>query len=151
MFASRYQSAGRQWVPVAVSSAVVPALGITNLGQPRQVSKCQAEDVRGVYLEVDGLPVDALVVACYSRRLGFDFALDLSEVVEPAPWDVQKLPPFLLAGHAGRGMWNVHFIVLVGVVSFAGQVYELEDERPPGNDAAASREKVPADNIFEHG
>lgn len=122
----------------------------THLGQAGQVDQRQAEDVRGVDFEVDGLSVDALVVSCYPGRLGLNLAPDLGEVVEPAPWNVQKLCPLLLARHAGGGVWHVDFVVVVGILALGGQVDELEDERSPCNDAVASGQKVSADNVLEH-
>jgi hypothetical protein len=123
---------------------------VTNLRQPRQINKRQAEDVRRVDFEVDGLSVDALVVSCNSRRLGFNLALDLAKVVEFAPRDVEELAPFLLAGYTRWGMWDVDLVVLVGIFAFAGKIDELENKRPSCYDAATSGEKVSADNIFEH-
>ena len=107
--------------------------------------------MRRVDLEVDGLPVDALVVSCYPRRLALNLLSDLIKVVELAPWDVEELAPFLLPCYARRCVWDVHFIVLVGVFSVAGEVDELENERPPGDDATASGKKVSANDVLEHG
>lgn len=102
-----------------------------------------------VDLEVDRLPVDAFVVSCYPRGFVLDFAFNLGEVVEPPPGNVQKLSPFLLASYARGGMWNVNLIVIV-FIALAGKVDELKDKRPTCYDAAASGEKVSADNILEH-
>lgn len=104
----------------------------------------------GVNLEVDGLSVDALVVSRYPCRLVLNLAPDLGEVVVSPPWDVQKFSPFLLSGDTCWCVGHVYFIVIVGVVAFAGKVDELEDERPPGNNAAASGEEVSADNVLEY-
>jgi hypothetical protein len=130
---------------------VFPAkkVAVTNLCQAGQVNERQAEDVRGVDLQVDGLPVDALVVSCYSRRLVLDLALDVGEVVEPLAGDVEELAPFLLAGYTGWCVGHVDLVVVV-FVAFAREVDELEDERPAGDDAAATGKEVLADNVLEH-
>jgi hypothetical protein len=133
--------------PLAPSCAKL--LG-THLGQAGQVDQRQAEHVRRVDLEVDGLPVDALVVSCDPGRLVLDLAPDLGEVVVSPPGDVQELAPFLLPGDARGGVGDVDLVVLVSVFALAGQVDELEDERASGHDAAASGQKVSADNVFEH-
>jgi hypothetical protein len=103
-----------------------------------------------VDFQIDGLAVDALVVSCYPRRLGLDFALYLGEVVDSPAGNVKKLAPLLLSCYARRRMWDVYFVALVLVLALTGQVDELQDEWPPGNDAASSREEVPSDDILEH-
>lgn len=40
-------------------------------------------------------------------------------------------------------MWYIVF-------AFARDIDELKDERPPRDDAAASREEITANNIFKH-
>jgi hypothetical protein len=133
---------------LALTSPTLPVA--TYLGQTGQVDKRQAEDVWGVHLQVDRLPVDALVVSRYPRCLGFDLAPDLCEVVESAPGNVQKLSPFLLSCYAGGRVWHVDLIALLGIVALAREVDQLEDKRSPRDDAAASGKKVPADNVLEH-
>jgi hypothetical protein len=129
---------------------VFSQLAGTNLGQSRQIDERQAEDVRRVDFKVDGLPVDALVVSRYPRRLVLNFAPDVAKVVEAPTGRVQKLAPFLLLRrYAGRSVGGVRFVVLVYAFPLAGEVDELEDERPPCHDAAASGEKVSADNVLE--
>jgi hypothetical protein len=49
-----------------------------------------------VYLQIDGLAIDTLVVSCNPRRLILDFSFHVLEVRELAPWDVMELPPFAL-------------------------------------------------------
>jgi hypothetical protein len=44
----------------------------------------------------------------------------------------------------------MYLIVVIRIVAFARKVDELEDERPPGHDAATSGEKVSADDILEY-
>lgn len=94
--------------------------------------------MRGVHLQVDRLPVDALVVSCYSRRFSINLALDFAEVVESLPGNVQELAPFLLPGYAGWGVWDVDFIALLGIFAFAREVDKLQDKRSPCYNTAAS-------------
>lgn len=122
----------------------------TYLGQTRQIDEGQAENVRRVDLEVDGLAVDALVVACYSGCLGLDLAPDVVEVEEPSARDVKKLSPLLGTMSSGRCVTHVYLVIVVFVFALAGEVDELEDERPSSDDAAATGKKVPADNVLEH-
>lgn len=102
-----------------------------------------------VHLQVDRLPVDALVVSRYSRCFGLDLALDLCKVIEPPPGNVQELSPLLLSCYAGRCVRHVDFVALFGIVAFAGEVDKLQNKRSPCYDAATSGEKVPADNVLE--
>jgi hypothetical protein len=102
-----------------------------------------------VNLQVDGLPVDALVASRYPRGLVLNLASDLAEVEELPSGDVEKLGPLLLAGNARRRMWDVDLIV-VGFVAFAGEVDKLEDERSTSYNAGTSGEEVLADNVLEH-
>jgi hypothetical protein len=122
----------------------------TNLGQTRQIDKRQTENMGRVDFEVDWLAVDALVVASNSRCLGFDFAFNLGEVVEPPPGNVQKLSPLLLTCYTGWGVGDMDFVILVGVVALTRDVDELENERSSSNDAAASGKKVPADDVLDY-
>jgi hypothetical protein len=122
----------------------------TNLGQTRQIDKRQTENMRRVDLQVDWLAVDTFVVASNSRCFGFNLALNLGEVVEPPPRNVEEFSPLLLTCYTGWGVRNMDFIVLVGVVALARDVDELEDERSSSNDAAASGEKVPADDVLDY-
>jgi hypothetical protein len=121
---------------------------MTNLCETGQINERQAEDVRRVDLQVDRLPVDALVASCYPRGFVFDLALDLGEVVEPLTGDVEKLSPLLLASYTCGSVWYVDLIVVV-FVAFAREVDELEDERPACDDTAATGKKVFADNVLE--
>lgn len=100
----------------------VNELCATNLCQARQIHQRQAQNMRRVDFEIDGLPVNALVVSCYPRCLVFDFAPNLGEVVEAAAWDVKELCPFLLTRHARWCMWNVYLIVIGPVIAVAGEV-----------------------------
>jgi hypothetical protein len=95
--------------------------------------------MRRVNLQVDGLPVDALVVSCYPRCLRFDFTFDLGEVVEPPPGYMMELSPFLLACYTCWCMWDMYFVAGGFVVAVAGEVDELENERSPCYDAASPR------------
>jgi hypothetical protein len=48
-------------------------------------------------------------------------------------------------------VWYVYRIVSHLVVSIGGDVDELEDERPSGDNAAAAREEISADDVLENG
>ena len=63
---------------------------------------------------------------------------------------MKEFAPFLLSCDTCWGVRDMDLVILVGVLAFAGEVDELEDERPPGNDAAASGEKVSADNVLKY-
>lgn len=103
--------------------------------------------MRGVDLEVYGLAVDALVGAGDSRRLVFNFPLDVGKVCEAAARDVMELCP-LRSSRGGRGPEAVFHGIWEGFIF--GDVDELEDKGSTGADATASREKVSADNVFEN-
>lgn len=47
-----------------------------------------------VDFEVDGLPVDALVVASYPRGLILNLTLDVAKVCKPSVRNVDELGPF---------------------------------------------------------
>ena len=104
-----------------------------------------------IHLQVDRLPVDALVVSCYPCGLGFDLAPDLCKIIKPLSGNVQKLSPLLLPCYAGWCVRYVNLIGFVGILALAGEVDKLENERPPCYDAAASGEEVPADDVLEDG
>lgn len=107
--------------------------------------------MRRVDFQVDGLSVDALVRARNARRLGLDLASDFLEVVEAATGHVVELSPLVLSGHCCRSVWHVDFMIAGFVGTFGGQVDELEDERTAGDDAAATREEISADDILKDG
>ena len=141
------------WSPMGTCSSQrrhLQRAGALYLGQTRQINECQAQHVRRVDLEINGLSVDSLVVSCYPRGLVLDLASDLGEVVVSPPRDVQELSPLLLPSNTRWGMRDVNFIVLVGIVAFAGEVDELEDERSSSDDAATSGQEVSTDDVLEH-
>lgn len=107
--------------------------------------------MRRVHLQVDWLPVNALVVSCYPGGLGFDFAPDFCKIIKPLSRNVQELSPLLLPCYAGWCVRYVNLIVFVGILALAGEIDQLENERPPCYDAAASGEEVPADDVLEDG
>jgi hypothetical protein len=121
------------------------------LCQAGQINQRQAQHMRRIYLEVDRLPVDALVAPCYARSFGFDFPFDLGEVIPSSSWNMVKLCPFLLTGNAG---WSVRHVYFVGggfVVPFAGDVDELQNQWPPCDYATPPGEEVSADDVLEYG
>jgi hypothetical protein len=101
-----------------------------------------------VDLQVDWLSVDPFIVSCYSCSLRFDFTLDLGEVIESAPGDMMELAPFLLPRYARWCVGDVNFVAIWLVVAVAGQVDELQDERPASDDAAPSGEEVSTDDVL---
>jgi hypothetical protein len=104
----------------------------------------------GVDFQVYWLSVDALVVSSYARSLVLDFAFDLGKVKEPASRYMVEFCPLLLARNTRWSMWYVDFMIVWLVVALAGDVDELKDEWPPGDDAASTRQKISTNDIFEH-
>ena len=99
--------------------------------------------------QVDRLPVDALVVTSNPCRFIFDLMLDLAKVSEFAPRNMMELGPLVLLCNACRCMRNMNFVAF-GCVTLAGNVDKLQDQRPSGNYAATTRQKVPSDNVLEY-
>lgn len=99
-----------------------------------------------VYLQVDGLTVDALVVSRYSCRFVLDFALHVLEVFKPSIGNVVKLCPFWLCSNTQRRMWYMNFVSLI----VAGDVDQLQDEWPPCDDTAASWKKIAAHYVLQY-
>jgi hypothetical protein len=93
--------------------------------------------------EIYRLPIDALIIACYSGRLVFNFPLDVLEFRKPSIRYVMELGPFWLCSYRGRcvSFWGI----IVG-----GDVDELENERSSSNDATATRQKVSTNDVFEN-
>lgn len=96
--------------------------------------------------EVDGLAIDALVVAGDPCRLVFNFPLDIAKVVEPPVRDVVELGPFVPVGLIGMSVANVHDIIRI----VAGDVDQLQDEGSPRDDAAATGQEISADDVLEY-
>lgn len=102
--------------------------------------------MRRVDFEVDGLPVDALVGSRDPRGFILDLSLHVGEVVEPPVWNVMELGPLraprCVGGSVGvvDGLWSILIV---------GDVDELKNQRPAGDDAASSRQEVSADNVFQ--
>jgi hypothetical protein len=104
-----------------------------------------------VDLEIDRLAIDALVVSCYPRGLVLDLLLYLLEIVEFASGLMMKLSPFILASNTRWSMRNMDLVVSRTVLAITGDVDELEDQGAASDDAAATREKVPTDDVLENG
>jgi len=102
-----------------------------------------------VDFQIHGLPVYALVAARYPCSLGLDLAFHLCEVIPPSAWDVVELCPFILPCNSSWCMRFMYFIV-VRSVALTGKIDELEYKGPPCDDAAASREKIPANDVLEY-
>lgn len=119
-----------------------------HLCQAREVDQRQVQDIGRVNLEVDGLSDDALVVAGDPGGLVLDLSLDVGKIVESSVRNVVELCP-LGASRDSRRSIGVEGRIWRVIVF--GNVDELEDQRPPGADAAASGQKVAADDVFENG
>jgi hypothetical protein len=91
-----------------------------------------------VDLEVDRLPIDALVVSSYSCSFVFDLSLDILKVCEPPAHQVVKLCPFLLSSYTRRRVRYVYLITLGSILALTWYVDELKDEGSPCYNAAAS-------------
>lgn len=105
--------------------------------------------MRRVDFQVNGLSVDALVGAGNSRRLILDFSLDIYEIGVSSIGDVVELGPFSAARSSRRAVG-----VVVGIGAWLVVLYdvdELKDQRSSSHNAAASRQKVAADDVLEDG
>lgn len=118
-----------------------------HLCKTRQINQSKTQNVGRVNLQVDGLPVDALIASGNPRRLVLNLPLDLAEVVEPAAGNVSKLGPFILTGYTRWRVWHVYLGL---VVSAARDVDELQNQRSPCDNAASTRQKVSPDNVLEY-
>lgn len=96
----------------------------TDLGETGQIDEGQVEHVWAVYPKRDGELGDALVLSSNAKRLCLDLAPDIGKVVELFV-RVEKLAVF------GGGL---------------GDVDELENERPTGDDALAAGKKIATDD-----
>lgn len=103
-----------------------------------EVNKSQAQHMWRVYLQIDGLSVDTLVVPGNPRRLILDLTFHILEVRELAPWDVMEFPPFALCLDAGGCMGYMDFASFRCVI-VARDVDKLQNEGSSSNYAAASR------------
>jgi len=106
--------------------------------------------MRRVYLQVDRLSIDALVVSCYPGSLCLDLPFYLGKVIKSPPGYMMELSPFLLSSYTSGSMWDVDFIIGGLVVSLAGKIYELKNERSSSDDAASSRKEISADDVLEY-
>jgi hypothetical protein len=97
-----------------------------HLGQTWQIDQSQAQDVRGVDFEVDGLSVDALVRACDPVGLVFNLPLDFLEIVESTARNVVELSPFILTSDRLGGVRDVDCVVFGFVGARGGNVDELQ-------------------------
>lgn len=105
--------------------------------------------MRGVYLEVNWLPVDAFVAPGDTCSLCLDLPLHLCEIIPSPPGDVMEFCPVLLRRNACRCMWNVRLIVAGLAVLVRGYIDELQDQGATSDYAASTGQKVPANNVLE--
>jgi hypothetical protein len=120
------------------------------LCQTRKVHQCQAEHVRRVDLEINRLPVDALVVTCNSSCFVLNFPFYVLKVGKSSVGDVMELGPFWLRCDAGWRMRDVYLITILHII-FSRNVDQLKDKRPPSHNATSSGKKISADDVFENG
>jgi hypothetical protein len=102
------------------------------LCQPRKIHQGKTENIWGIDLEVDGLPVDALVAPSNACSFSFDLPLDLTEFIPSPTRDMMKLSPFLRCGR----------------FSIDGYVDELKNEWTAGDNTTAARKEISTDNVF---
>lgn len=121
-----------------------------HLCETGQIDQGQAQDVRRVDLKVDGLSVDAFVAACYSRRLVLNLPLHFAEVVEAAAHHMVELGPLILASDTGGSVWDMDLVVVGLIVSAAGHIDELQNQRASRDYAAPSGQEVPSHYVFEY-
>ena len=100
--------------------------------------------------EVNRLAIDALVVSGYSRCLSLDLLLHESEVVKLSARLMMKFCPLVLPGHTGSCMGNVDLVGLWFVMSFAGYIYKLQNQRSSSDNPTSSRKEVSANYIFQN-
>src|SRR5580700_7855402 len=105
--------------------------------------------MRGVYFEVDGLSVDALVVASYPRSLILDLSFYVLEVCESTIGDVMKLCPFRLHCNTCGTMRYVDLVSFWRII-LAGNIDKLENERSPCDYPTAPRQEISSNYIFEY-
>jgi hypothetical protein len=90
-----------------------------------------------VYLEVNWLPVDALVATSNARSLCLNLPLNLCKIIPPPSGHVMKLCPVLLCCNACRCVWYACLIVVRFVLSFGGYIDELQDKGATSDYAAS--------------
>lgn len=112
-------------------------LRLTDLGETRKINQCQAQDVGRIDLEVDGLPVDALVATRDPTGFVFNLPFDFLKVVPSSARNVVELCPLVLSCYAGWSMRYMDFVIFWPVL-VAGDVDELENQRSSCDNAASS-------------
>lgn len=102
--------------------------------------------MRRVNLEIDGLPVDTLVAASDSSRFILNFSLDIGKVSEATVWNMVVLGPF---GSTSSSGGPVGIKGGIGCLVIVGDVDELKNQGPTGDDAASSGKEVSAHYVFQ--
>ena len=106
--------------------------------------------MRRVDLQVDRLPIDAFVVTSNPSSFRLNLPLDLLEIKKSPTHHMVEFRPFLLSSNTCWGMWDMDLARAGLVVPFAWDVYELQYQGSPCDDAATAREKVSSNNVFEN-
>src|SRR6266699_91649 len=117
------------------------------LGETRQVHQSQVEDMRGVYLQVDWLPGDALVAPSDPSCLVLDLALHIGEVVESPVGNVVEFGPLIAAGRPGVSVGDADGVD-IGLI--LGDVDELQNQGSPRDDAASAGQEISSHDILQH-
>ena len=105
------------------------------LGDAGKVHEGEVEDLGGENPETNGLAADSLV----RPRDPVGFLLNLGP-------DLVKVGEHLLGNVGELGPLGA----LIGSPGGAGDIVELEDQRPPGDDVVASREEVAPHDVLQH-
>lgn len=87
-----------------------------------------------VNLQVNGLPVDSLIVARNTSRLGLNFAADLIKVVESLAGKMQELAELGLLCNCLRGMRSR----LGGSISTRRDIDELQNQRTTSDNSGTA-------------
>ena len=106
--------------------------------------------MRRKYLEVYRLSVDALVTSGYSCRFSLDLLLYLGKILEFPAREMVEFCPFMLSCHTGSRVRDRDFMSFGFVLTLTRNVNELENQRPPCDNAASSWKEVSTDNIFKY-
>lgn len=106
--------------------------------------------MRGKDLEVYRLSVDAFVASGYSRGFSLDLLLYLSKIFEFPAREMVEFCPFMLSCHTGSRVRDMDIMSFGFVLTLTRNVYELENQRSPCDNAASSGKEVSTDDILKY-
>lgn len=104
--------------------------------------------MRGVNLEIDRLPVDALIIASHTGRFVLDLALHVGEISETAVGNMMEFGPFGSPGNIGG---PVRVLQRIRGVFVFGNIDQLQDQGSSGDDATSARQEITADDVLQYG